>query len=190
MTFPSPPWQLQGQAWVSLFRAAEPGRAKAAYVAAWVDYEAGGMLAYRELLVARRVDRTRLTVTHIWVDSPTSREGARALWALPKELADFTHEASGLGLVAKAEWSATAGDRPVATASFADTSRVAIRLPTRLSLRQPRAAGQVETSVSGSGRSLPCLGHWEFDADGPLGWMAGQQPLVSFRVRDFQVTLG
>jgi acetoacetate decarboxylase len=190
VTFPSPPWDLRGQAWVSLFRATEPGGSPGAYAVGWVDYQPPGTLAYRELLVAKRVTRTALSVIDLWVDSPSSAEGGRALWALPKELGELSLDDSGLGLVARAEWSATSDGRPVASASFADTSKVAVRLPIKASVRQPRNGSEVETSLSGSGRSLPCLAHWEFAAEGPLGWLTGKQPVVSARVRDFSVSFG
>jgi acetoacetate decarboxylase len=190
VTFPSPPWDLRGQAWVSLFRATEHGRSPAAYAVGWVDYQSPGTLAYRELLVARRVSRSSLTVTDLWVDSESSAEGGRALWALPKELGELSLAESGLGLVERAEWAAGVDGQPIASASFADTTKVAVRLPIKASVRQPRNGREVETSFSGTGRSLPCLAHWEFAAGGPLGWLAGKQPLVSARVRDFTVSFG
>lgn len=193
MPFPSPPWTLRGQAWLSVFWVAPPGGTPATHVAGFVSYEAGGVLTYSELLVARRHrGLRRLTIDQIWVDSEPSRDGGRALWGIPKELADFRHEGSGLGLVTRAQWAASIDERPIASADFADTARVAPRVPFSAALEQPRT-GSTATTVTGFGgtaRSLPCLGHWEFAADGPLSWLAGKQPLASFRVRDFDLTFG
>jgi hypothetical protein len=49
------------------------------------DYE-GGTLTYHELVVFR----PGFVVSHIYVDSPESMRGGRAIWRLPKELAEFT----------------------------------------------------------------------------------------------------
>ena len=64
--------------------------------------------------------------------------------------------------------------------------------PPAAGLEQPRTGSTAATvtGFGGTARSLPCLGHWEFAADGPLSWLAGKQPLASFRVRDFDLTFG
>lgn len=192
MPFPSPPWALRGQAWLSVFWAAPSGGTPATHVVAFIRYEPGGVLSYSELLVARRLSGLRrLTIDDIWVDSEPSREGGRGLWGIPKELADFHHESSGLGLVRRAEWSASLDGRAIASADFADTARLSPRLPFAAGLEQPRADGPATiTGFRGTARSLPCLGHWEFAPDGPLGWLAGKQPVASVRVRDFELTFG
>src|SRR5688500_11963713 len=99
MTFPSPPWRMTGQLWLTLVRTARPGpggRPAGTYGVALVDYQEGSPLTYGELLVARPVKvedgpnaGKHVTVTDIWVDSAPSREGGRSLWAVPKELATF-----------------------------------------------------------------------------------------------------
>jgi acetoacetate decarboxylase len=57
------------------------------------DYT-GGTLAYRELIVFSRPKLARgrpgWVVSHIYVDDERSRSGGRAIWNLPKELADFS----------------------------------------------------------------------------------------------------
>lgn len=193
MAFPSPPWRLRGQAWLSAFWAGAPGETPGPHVAGFVSYEPGGVLAYRELFVARRrgPGLRRLTIRAIWVDSEPSAEGGRALWGIPKELAQLAEDRSGLGLVGRATWSAALEGVPIASASFADTSPVALRTPFAATLDQPRDHGPATvTPFKGSGRTLPCLGHWDFASDGPLGWLTGKQPVASFRVRDFQLTFG
>ena len=57
---------------------------------AWVSYEPGGVLSYREVmatLLVRRGRRVMPTIMRIWVDSEASRDGGRALWGIPKDLA-------------------------------------------------------------------------------------------------------
>lgn len=106
MTYPAEPWHLEGQMHVSLWlapRAAIPqdlppgtrpvtiaGRCPVG--TAVVLYEADSVLRYTELLCAvlvRRRARVMPWITEIWVDSPPSRDGGRALWGIPKELASF-----------------------------------------------------------------------------------------------------
>lgn len=191
MAFPSPPWHLRGHLWGSLFRAQPPGEQAGVFAVAFVEYRPGGTLDYSELLVARRADEggLALRVRDLWVDSEVSREGGRALWDLPKELATFSHAPGGLGPVDRTFWSAAAGDGQLATAEFLDTSVLALRGPVRGSTSQPTlSAGTRVATVQGSARGVPCLAHWSFDARGPLGWLAGRHPFLSFRLRDFAVT--
>ena len=57
------------------------------------------MLSYRELMttvLVRRGLRVLPTITHIWVDSETSRDGGRALWGIPKGLASFVFDGRSL----------------------------------------------------------------------------------------------
>lgn len=201
MAFPSPPWDLRAQAWLSLFRAAPPGERRATYAVAFVAYEPGGTLDYSELLVARRADGPPFrgavaTVRDMWVDSAASREGARALWSIPKELAAFRHEAGRLGPVGRDSWQATlpteddAGSaRAFASAEFVDASRLALRAPFRGRLWQPRDDGGTVALVRGSGRGLPCLATWTFDPAGPLGWLSGHHPLVSLRLHGVRMDI-
>src|SRR3978361_467051 len=125
MTYPPAPWKMNGQLWMSLFRvragdhaAAEPG----VYGAALVSYELPSPLTYSELLVARMVKRSggrRVNITDIWVDSPDSLEGGRALWAIPKYLCEFECTSTG-GRVQRPSWSSTLDAVPIASARFSD----------------------------------------------------------------------
>src|SRR4051812_42341112 len=107
MPFPSPPWTLRADAWVSVFllpSGSWPDRPAGAYGAAFVDYREGGVLRYHELLVARLVldgRMPRVRVTDIWVDSPESMAGGRALWGIPKELADLPLDERRAGPVSR-----------------------------------------------------------------------------------------
>ena len=127
--------------------------------AAWVRYEPGGVLHYRELLSAVLVHegrRPRVSITEIWVDSVESRDGGRALWGIPKDLADLELRTSpGGGLVAAASTGPEPGDRPapIGSASFRPGPRLPGRWPTPLSVAQALAGSVVRTPVRGSAGS-------------------------------------
>ena len=44
--------------------------------------------------------------------------------------------------------------------------------------------------VRGRARTLPARAHWDFAADGPLGFLAGHRTLASFRLHNFHLTFG
>jgi acetoacetate decarboxylase len=201
-SYPPAPWQMHGQLWLSLFRVRagdhrdrEPG----VYGAALVRYEDPSPLTYAELLVAHLVApdpdagrRSRaVSITDIWVDSPQSVAGGRALWAIPKDLCDFTFAQERRGLLTRTSWTASLSGRPIAAASFTDGSRFAPRLPFKGRTWQRRDDGEEVTAhLTGSSKALPCRGAWSFDPDGPLGWLAGKRTLASFRQADFQMSFG
>ena len=196
--YPSAPWQMVGQLWLSLFRVrGVPDRPDGVYGAAFVSYEPGSPLTYSELLVARLVRSEgrgrRVSISDIWVDSPASMAGGRELWAIPKGLCDFTLDTSHTGPLARTEWSASAERRPIARARFTDVSRAGLRLPFRGGTWQPPlepGGEEGHATLAGSSKTLPCRGSWEFDADGPLGWLAGARTLASFRMADFRLSFG
>jgi len=199
MAFPPAPWQLRGQSWFSVFlvkRAVDAAHPAGVYAVALVDYRPGSPLTYHELLVARTVGkgrRRRVCITDIWVDSPDSRDGGRALWAIPKELAAFTHRERHWGPVARADWSVRTTGQPVARARFLDASRLAPRLPFRGGTWQPPVdehTDPVTADLRGSSKALPCWASWEFAADGPLGWLGDHRPLLSARMADVAMTFG
>jgi hypothetical protein len=106
--YPPAPWSLRGEMFIALvrmpagtvpdsirpagIRLGRPDRGMMLAVA-FVNYREGGVLAYRELLVATTsATMTAGTILKIWVDSPESVAGGRALWYIPKELAEFRYE--------------------------------------------------------------------------------------------------
>lgn len=198
MGYPEAPWDMVGQLWLSLFRVrGVSGRADGVHGAAFVSYEPGSVLTYSELLVAHPVKHAehgrRVSISDIWVDSPESMEGGRELWAIPKGLCDFTLETSHTGPLSRTEWSASLERRHIASASFTDLSRAAPRLPFKGGTWQPalEPGGPDRTAtLAGSSRTLPCRGRWEFDPDGPLGWLAGRRPVASFRMAGFRMSFG
>ncbi len=196
MPFPSPPWTLQGQAWVSLFYATPPaaldraGEGLGVYAAAYTLFETGSTLPHRTLVVARRVrdDNGRAyRVVDGWTDAAAAVEGYGSLFGYPVREGSLDVELGGLGPVDRSEWTAAA----VASAHFADTAGVALRTSLKVVTRQPRPDGPVTTAtLSGTSRSMLCLAVWSVPADGPLGWLARKQPFASFRLRDARLELG
>jgi acetoacetate decarboxylase len=201
VSYPPAPWDMVGSLWLTLFKVREPVdelRPAGVYGAAFVSYEEGSPLTYSEFLVARPIstdrDGRRVTITDIWVDSPASVAGGRELWAIPKGLCDFTLESSHTGPLCTTEWSARLGRTPIASARFRDVSRAAVRLPFKGGTWQP---GIVDTggaertaTLQGSSRALPARAHWDINADGPLGWLAGARQLASFRQAAFRMSFG
>lgn len=204
VSYPAAPWDMLGQMWLSVFNLRESVdgpdgvRPAGTYGAAFVSYEQGSPLTYSELLVARLVDAGThgrcVSITDIWVDSPASVAGGRELWAIPKGLCDFDLDSSHRGPVSSTSWTASAGRRPIASASFTDVSRAMFRIPFKGTTWQPGIEdtdGEERTAVlQGSSKALPCRGRWDFAADGPLGWMRGAQQFASFRQADFRLSFG
>ena len=204
MPHPPAPWRLHGDMWLSLFRVRDAGtHPDGLYGAAWVRYREPSPLTYHELLVARLADvpqgrvPDRVTITEIWVDSPDSLEGGRALWAIPKDLADFGLDSAVSGPVRRTAWHAALGDRPIATARFTDVAALAPPVPFRFRTHQAHdgrtggpAGTLVEAPVAGRGRALPARSQWDIAPDGPLAHLAGRRPLASFAVKDFALTFG
>jgi hypothetical protein len=196
--FPSPPWSLSARAWLSVFAlraTGRPDRPPGLYGVALVDYGEPGVLTYHELLVARllREGRTpRVRVTDIWVDSAVSREGGRALWAIPKQLADLPMTDTGVGPLGRTSFNAVAEGRHVASGTFTSLPAAArVRTPFGATLSQEREDGpRVLTPWTGSARSLPCRATWTFDEDGPLAFLRGRRSLASFRLVDARLRFG
>ncbi len=177
-SYPRPPWRLRGSLLVSLFvaRANElpptqrpPLRVagRALVGVAFATYEPGGDLAYDEILVAVPTVALFPTIAQIWVDSPASRDGARALWGIPKDLARFGEDAGIAALSARA-------GRGVPLPPLA--------LP--IVQREHFVLNLIR------GRVRPMRADWRFAADGPLGWLHGRRPLVSFAMTDARLTFG
>jgi acetoacetate decarboxylase len=197
-TYPPAPWNMHGQLWLSLFRVRagdHPDRAPGVYGVALVRYEQPSPLTYGELLVAHMVEKA-VNITDIWVDSPASVAGGRALWAIPKDLCDFTFRSDRHALLTRTAWSASLDGQPIVSAEFADASRFAPRLPfkgntwQRRAAPDPRAGEDVTASLTGSSKAAPCRARWDFAPDGPLGWLHGKHTLASFRQADFTMSFG
>jgi hypothetical protein len=204
VTYPPEPWYLGGGLLVSLFRvptadlppvfAAGPKpRILGRYTvlgAAFARYRPGGVLAYDELLVATpTLDRGRLRVTipQIWVDSPESLEGGRALWAIPKELGGFERAET----TDAASVSMSTDDGPVAglEARIGRTLLPGMR-QIALPILQPSPTGRVLSHNRVIGRIRALSPTWTFDPHGPLGYLAGHRPFASFALGDASIIFG
>lgn len=197
MSFPPAPWKLHGDLWLSLYRVTDdPGRPAGTVGVAWVRYREPSPLTYHELLVARpRTDARRwpgtVTISDIWVDSVDSRNGGRELWAIPKELCDFSMESTRTGPLRRTTWEASYDGAPIASARFSDISSATLPVPFHLKTLQERDTGeQVCASISGRARSLPARASWEFAADGPLGWLSGRRAIASMAISGFAMSFG
>lgn len=197
MTYPPEPWRLCGQLSVSLWRLPKqqlPAVAEgmspvlvggAGFLGtAWVVYQPGSVLEYNELLVAvlvRRGARLRVCITQIWVDSEASRQGGRALWGIPKEMATFEISATA-PLRARAQG--------IATASTSDRIILPGTWPLRYTIAQPMAGGITESRVRVRTRLAVRTASWQIDRSGPLGWLHDHRPFFSVAMHDFDMRFG
>jgi hypothetical protein len=199
VSYPPQPWDLRGQMYVSVWlvpRAQVPplpgalaaevrpltvaGRALVG--TAWVDYGPGGVLEYRELLCAvlvRRAFRPLVSIVDIWVDSPTSRDGGRELWGIPKELAEFDFGAP--------QEPRAAG---IARARMSVGRRLPGRWPTRFSVVQAFGEGTRTTPVRARAAVRHATAAWQVVPDGGLAYLAGRQPLLTLALRNFRMVFG
>jgi hypothetical protein len=200
--WPAAPWSLTTSAALSLLvvpRATVPPAARPVTPAgcrpvalagrlltgvALVRYGPPGDLTYDELVVAvlgRCGLRPVVTVTQIWVDSTASRDGARALWGIPKELAAFgvpaaAVTASGPTAAEDGPWSAVARVRTRARRWLPGRVRLTFTTAQRLDGADHRAAHRLSARVGGL-RSA-----WDFTPAGPLGHLARRRPLLTLRL--------
>lgn len=196
MGYPPEPWSLRGQMYLSVW--ALPVRevppippeldgavrvlrigGRAFIGAAWVDYQPGGDMAYHELLAAvlmRQRLAIRMTITHIWVDSADSRDGARKLWGIPKEMARFTFSPQSVA----AHEIASATVRP----------RRGVRMPIRFRVTQALDGRPLTSPVRATASCGPARVVWQIDPAGPLGFLAGRRPLFSLAANDFHMRFG
>jgi hypothetical protein len=84
VTHPPAPWHLEGECVIVPALTAER-RLGGVFLA---DYRAG-TLRYHELIVFERATPRGMVISHIYVDDERSLNGGRAIWGLPKELAEF-----------------------------------------------------------------------------------------------------
>jgi hypothetical protein len=199
-SYPPEPWDLRGLGYISLWlvpaavlpalpRGVVPlslfGRAVVA--TAFVDYAPGGLLAYHELLVAplvRRGARPGLSITDIWVDSAASLAGGRALWGIPKDMAEFelTHEPAFHG-------TATVDGTRVAEASVVRGRRgLRLPFPVRSTTFQTLDGALARTPLRSTGRLHLAKATWH--VDGPLTWLRPYRPFLSVAAADFGLRFG
>lgn len=205
MTYPPEPWHLEGRLYLSVWLAPRsqtevrvpPGTrlvtlaGRVPVGTAWVVYEGGGVLRYREVLRAvpvRRGLRPLVTITDIWVDSAASRAGGRELWGIPKDLAVFTVT----GGDASTAFSARARSGPVdlGAARFRPLTRLSLRLPVAFHVAQTRAGRLHISPVGCRGRVRPARASWTFGETGPGSGLRRRRPLLSLQYEDFRMLFG
>jgi hypothetical protein len=146
-------------------------------VTAWVDYRPGGVLAYHELMATVAVHNGHgvgASITHIWVDSPESRAGGRALWHIPKELAEFRFDDD---LTAKS----------IARAVYRPVAGLPVRVPAAFSVLQD---GPLVSPVRVRSKPVAAWSAWRVEPAGPLGFLHGRSPAFSVIARDFRMRFG
>ncbi len=171
---------------------------------AWVRYDPRGVLAYRAVMAALLVWHRRhlhVTVPHIWVDSPASQVGGRALWGIPKELAVFTErpgtstrpetarDAGGTHLHAR-DATRTDATRTIVAAAVSRGQRLPGRWPVRFRVVQDLDGQPRVSPVRLAGRLALHRSRWDPAAEGPLGFLTGLRPRLTVRLDDFRMIFG
>ena len=197
MTYPPEPWYLGGSLLASaflvdgaVFRDALPaGRhalrfgSKVVVGVASASYVPGGVLAYEEMLVAVPTwgrGGLRITIPQIWVDSAQSREGGCALWGIPKELAVFE----------RSDTRAAMNGAEMVVESRTGRALLPGMRQLALPILQSVEGGSILSHNRVIGRIRSLRARWSFAADGPLGYLAGHTPFVSFAIRDASIIFG
>lgn len=194
--YPPEPWDLHGHAYIGAWLvprdvlpaphspATKPvtlfGRGIVG--AAFFVYEQPSPLTYDEIMatvLVRQGWRLRVSITHIWVNSPASRDGGRDLWAIPKELADFD-------VVPHASYAA----QGIGSLALRRVRRLPWRLPAGFRIAQDREGSLLVSPVSGRMRFGVAAGRWSFAADGQLGFLHGRKPLLTLAARPFRLLFG
>ncbi|MER7479232.1 acetoacetate decarboxylase family protein [Streptomyces sp. NPDC126510] len=204
--FPPSPWHLTGDMIVSLWRVpvgelppwplpprARPWivRRRATLVSFWVDYRPGGVLTYREFLIAlvvRHGHGLAAGTVAAWVDDERSLAGGRALWGIPKERGAITFRADGRGV--RGELTAP-GAPAAARLTYRDVLRLPCRLPARGHLVQQASDGaECHVPMRISGRPAVGRGRVTTGPEGPLSVLGRHRPLFSLALRDFRSVVG
>jgi hypothetical protein len=193
--YPPEPWHLRGRMYLSVFgvpRATLPPlpagvrpvtvAGRAIVGAAWVRYEPGGTLSYRELLSAVLVRGRGLgvTIVDIWVDDVRSRDGGRELWGIPKELARISMERDG---------AVGAAGAPIAEARIR-ARRWPGTWPFAFTVIQEYGGGLRRSPVRGRAAAGAAVARWQVEPEGPLGYLAGRKPVWSVALHDFRLRFG
>ncbi|MEU0179451.1 acetoacetate decarboxylase family protein [Streptomyces massasporeus] len=203
--FPPSPWRLTGDMVVSLWRVPADDlpswplpagvrpwvvRRRATLVTFWVDYRPGGVLAYREFLIAlavRHGHRLAGCTVAAWVDDDGALAGGRALWGIPKEYGVFTLRADSRS--ARAEL--TADGIPAVRFTYQDVLRLPFRLSARARLIQQLPDGTVcRVPMRISGRPALGRGRVWTGPEAPLSVLARRPLVLSLAVRDFRSIVG
>ena len=199
-TYPPSPWKLTAHAYVGLYLlpaaqlpaphslATKPitffGRGLVGV--AFLVYKEPSPLTYNEIMstvLVRKGWRPLVSITKIWVDSEASRDGGRALWAIPKELAEF-------GVHPHSSYVASQGETTIGSLDVHGARTFPVALPVSLSVAQDRDNALVLTKIRGHGRTGLARVHWAFNPDGPLGFLAGRKVFLTLVLRPLRIVFG
>src|SRR5665811_1133749 len=160
-SYPPSPWRLTAHAYVAVFlvpRARLPAPpstetkpitifGRGIVATAWFVYEDPSPLTYNEVmgtLLVRKGWRPLVSITDMWVDSVASRDGGRALWGIPKELAEFEVEPH-------ASYEAVTDGVRIGSLEVLKSRQLPIEVPLSFSCGQDRAGQLLITKVFGKG---------------------------------------
>ncbi len=204
MTYPPEPWNMRASMHMSLWpvpafelpdvpAGTEPALLGGSGLVgtAWLVYGPGSVLEYNELLEAvlvRHDGRPHVTITKIWVDSAASKQGGRELWGIPKELARFRLR-SATGQAGESRVASFAADG-IASAGFTRLAKLPGNWPFNYQLAQTLDGRLKISGFNGSSPAGLCAASWQFEASGPLAWLAGRRPLASVQLRDVSLRFG
>ncbi|MGH3982687.1 MAG: acetoacetate decarboxylase family protein [Pseudonocardiaceae bacterium] len=197
--YPPEPWKLRGQLHLTVWRVRsaqlprlstglKPVRAggTALVATSWVIYEPGGVLSYRELLVAvlaHRGGRPLVTITDIWVDSTPSLHGGRELWGIPKQRASFHVDGATCAAV-------DAGGELIVRSAVRPIGALPGLCRSRYTVAQQCAGELMFIPVRCISRLRLIQISWDFAPGGPLEWLADARPAFSASLRDFTLCFG
>lgn len=198
--YPPSPWRLTAHAYVGLYLVpvgSLPAPHSAAtkpvtlfghgiVAAAFFVYEEPSPLTYNEIMstvLVRKGWRPLVSITKIWVDSEASRDGGRALWAIPKDLADFAIDPHTSYVVAE-------GETSIVALAVHSARALPIALPVGFSVAQDRDGAPLITRVRARGRLGVAKARWSFDPAGPMGYLARRTPVLTIVLRPFVVVFG
>lgn len=182
---------MRGGAWIGLFQADRslalpsdlaPLLGDRAVIVALIRY-LDGTLRYDECIVGSLVRSGALPgvyVRQIWVDSPPSLRGGRAIWGLPKQLARFTWHGSEVAIAD--------ADGPIVTLSI--DARVALlsRMPLPIPLfgcRERRRVFALAGASARPGRAQMRLSHWS----DRFGYRIGATPALAIGMKPFRLSI-
>ena len=194
--YPAEPWDLHGHAYVGVWlvprkQAPAPHHAgskqirvlgRTVVMAAFFRYYEPSPLTYDEIMATQLVReglKPRVSITHIWVDSPASRDGGRELWAIPKELAEFDRLTDESYIA-----------RNIGRLRIIRQRMLPLRWPVGFRLAQDRDGKAVVSPVTGRVRLWLVRGTWTFDRNGELGFLHGRRPLLTLAIRPFHILFG
>jgi hypothetical protein len=147
-------------------------------------------MTYDELALVRLVrtpgGKIGASIPLIWVNSAASLAGGRALWGIPKELAEF-------GRAQEADmfrgWAA-AGEVPIAAFTYEPSCEVPGRRTVTVRFVQEADGSPLVSPGRLEGRMGVGRGRWSFRRDGPLGFLDGMTPLATVRFSAADMTFG